>query len=141
MSVCVKFCFLLGKAAARTVTMLKEAFKDEAMHKTQVYEWFNHFKRGEMSVEDQPCSGCPSTSSTDENVRQAVLADRCQSSDKISEITSVSWSSCQHILMEDLMMKQAAVKFVPHLLSEEQNKKRVNVCCDLQKVSHKSCNR
>jgi len=31
---CVKFCFLLGKIAPETVTMLKEAFKDEAMDKT-----------------------------------------------------------------------------------------------------------
>ena len=40
--------FLLGKTAAETATMLQEAFKDEAMGKTQVYMWFNHFKRGEM---------------------------------------------------------------------------------------------
>jgi hypothetical protein len=34
----------LGKTAAETVTMLEEAFKDKAISKTQVYEWFNHFK-------------------------------------------------------------------------------------------------
>jgi len=54
---CAKFRFLLGKTAAITVTMLKEDFKDEAYGKTQVYEWFNHCKRGEISVEDQPRCG------------------------------------------------------------------------------------
>jgi hypothetical protein len=34
----------LGKTAAETVTLLEEALKDKAMGKTQVYEWFNHFK-------------------------------------------------------------------------------------------------
>ncbi|KAJ8961662.1 hypothetical protein NQ318_021260 [Aromia moschata] len=34
----VKFCFLLGKNAAETVLMLKTAYKDDAMGKTQVYE-------------------------------------------------------------------------------------------------------
>ena len=34
----VKFCFLSGKTEAETVTRLKEAFKDEAMRKTPVYE-------------------------------------------------------------------------------------------------------
>ena len=43
---CVKFCFLLVKTAAITVKMLNGDFKDEAMGKTQVYEWFNHCKRG-----------------------------------------------------------------------------------------------
>ena len=40
----MKFCFLLGKTAAENVMMFKEeAFKDEAMGQTQVYNWFNHF--------------------------------------------------------------------------------------------------
>ena len=43
-----------------------------------MYEWFNYFNRGEMSVEDQPHFGPLSTSRNDENgekVHQAVLAD------------------------------------------------------------------
>jgi hypothetical protein len=110
---CVKFCFLLGKTAVEPVTMLKEDFKNEAMGKTQVYQWCNNFRRGEISVEDQLHCGRPSTSRTDENVEQvseAVLADRCQTIDEISEITGVSWSSCQHSLTEDLMMKRVAAK-------------------------------
>ncbi|GFG29188.1 hypothetical protein Cfor_05006 [Coptotermes formosanus] len=102
--------------------MLKEAFKDEAMGKTQVYEWFNPFKRGEMSVEDQLRSGGPSTSRSDENVekvRQAVLEDRRPAIDEITEITGVSWSTCQRVLTEDLMMKRVAAKFVSRLLTEE----------------------
>jgi len=34
--VCVKFCFLLGKSAAKTVLIPQEAFKEEALSKTQV---------------------------------------------------------------------------------------------------------
>ena len=52
--VCIKFCFLLGKTAAETVTMLQEAFKEEALSQARVYEWFSWFKRGDMSLEDQP---------------------------------------------------------------------------------------
>jgi hypothetical protein len=60
----------LGKTAVEPYTVLKEAFKEEAMGKTQVYQWFNHFKRGEMSVEDQPRCGCPSTSRTDKKLEK-----------------------------------------------------------------------
>jgi hypothetical protein len=118
----VKFCFFLGKTAAETVTMLKEAFKDEAMGQTQVYEWFNRFKRGEMSVEDQLHYGHTSMSRSEKNVgklHHAVLEDCCQAIDEISEIKGVSGSSCQCVLMEDLMMKRVAAKFVPCLLTEE----------------------
>jgi len=41
---CVKFCFLLGKSAAETVLMLQEAFKEEALSRTQVYEWYSRLK-------------------------------------------------------------------------------------------------
>jgi hypothetical protein len=109
--VCVKLCFLVGKTAAETVTVLKEAFKDEAMGKTQVYKWLNRFKRGEMSVEDQLRCGHSATSRSEENVgkvHQAVLEDCHQNIDEISEIMCVLCSSCQCILMEDLMMKWVA---------------------------------
>jgi len=43
--VCIKFCFLLGKSAAETVLMLQEAFKEEALSRTQVYKWFT-FQKG-----------------------------------------------------------------------------------------------
>jgi hypothetical protein len=80
----VKFSFLLGKTIAKTVTMLKEAFKDEAMGTTRVYEQFSLFKRGEMSVEDPPHCDLPSTGRIKKKkerervakVRQAVLAER-----------------------------------------------------------------
>jgi hypothetical protein len=132
--------FPLGKTAAKTVMMLKAAFKDEAMGITQVYEWFNHFKRGKMSVEGQLHCGHPSTNRNNQNlekVHQAVLSDRHQTIHEISEITGVSWSSCQRILTEDLTMKQAAANFMPCLLTEEQKNNHVNVCHDLHE-EHKN---
>ena len=69
--VCVKFCFLLGKTA-ETVTMLREAFKEEALSQARVYEWFSRFKRGDMSLEDQPRSGRHSTSRIDENIKKRL---------------------------------------------------------------------
>ena len=74
-----------------------------------------------MSYEDQPRSGQPSTCRNDENlekVRNAISADRRWTIDEISEITGLSWSSCQRMLMEDLNMKRISAKFVPRLLTE-----------------------
>jgi hypothetical protein len=66
--ICVKFCFKLGKTASETNEMLKTAFGDNAMGRTQTSEWFSRFKRGETSAEDSGRSDCPSTGPTDENV-------------------------------------------------------------------------
>ena len=85
--VCVKFCFLLGKSTAETVLMLKEAFKEEALSRAQLYEWYSRFKGSEMSCEVQPRSGRPSTCRNDENFdkfRNAINADLCRNIGEIS---------------------------------------------------------
>jgi len=100
--------------------MLQNAFKEEALSRTQVFEWFAQFKRGETSVEGHLHSGCPSTSSTTENVekiREKINEDRQYTTDEISDATGVSWISCQRILTVDLNMRRIAVKFVPRLLT------------------------
>jgi hypothetical protein len=77
--ICVKFCFKLRKTASETHGMLKTAFGDNAMGRTQTFEWFSRFKRGETSVEDSERLGRPSTGRTDENVenvRKIVNEDR-----------------------------------------------------------------
>jgi hypothetical protein len=44
--VCIKFCFKLGKSAAKTHQMIKQAFGDEALGQMQTYDCFNRFKNG-----------------------------------------------------------------------------------------------
>lgn len=59
--------------------MIQAAYKDDALGRTQVFEWYGRFKRGEMSIDDLPRSGRPTTSRTQENIRQVeavILADR-----------------------------------------------------------------
>ena len=93
------------------------------------------FQRGEMSCEDQPRSGQTSTCRNDENLERvcnAINADCRQTTDEISEITGLSWSSCQRMLTEDLNMKRVSTKFVPRLLTEDQKNNHLNVCYDLR---------
>ena len=43
---CLKFCFLLGKTPTESLEMLQEAFKEQALSRARVFEWFSRFKRG-----------------------------------------------------------------------------------------------
>ena len=88
-----------------------------------------------MSREDQPRSGRPSTCRNDENlenVRNAINEDHHQTIDEISEITGLSWSSCQRMLREDLNMKRVSANFVPQLLTKDKKNNSLNVCYDLR---------
>jgi hypothetical protein len=98
-----------------------------AFGKSQVNEWFSCFKNGNISIEDLPRPGHPSTSRNEENiekVRQVINEDRQKTSEQVSEKTNVSWSSCQRILTEDLQLGRASAKFV-------QKDNCMNVCRDL----------
>jgi len=41
--------------------MLKQAFGDEAMSRTQTHEWYKHFKVGQTSIKNNENTGQPST--------------------------------------------------------------------------------
>ena len=115
--------------------MLQKDFKEEALSRTQVFEWFAWFKRGEMSIEDHPHSGRPSTSCSDENVekvRQKINEEFRYTIEEISEALGVSWSSCQRILTVDLNMRSVAAKFVHCLLTQEQENTHLTLCHDLK---------
>jgi hypothetical protein len=55
--VCITFCFKLGKSAAKTHQMIKRAFGDDALGQMQTCDWFNQFKNGRTSVDDDERSG------------------------------------------------------------------------------------
>ena len=75
----LKFLVRLGKNPTEALKLLQDVYGDDAMSRARVFEWHRRFKEGREDVEDDPRSGRPSTSTTEENVeivRQKVLGDR-----------------------------------------------------------------
>jgi hypothetical protein len=82
-----------------------------ALGKTQVNEWFSRFRNDELSLADQPRSVQPSTSQMDENIviiHELILEDCRKTTDKLVDLSGVTWSTCQRILSEELQMKRVA---------------------------------
>lgn len=105
--------------------MLKIAFREEAMCRTQTCEWWKRFKEVRTSVDDDPRSGRPSTSKTDDNVakvREVTRSNRRLTVRKVAEEVSISKTVCHEILTENLGMYRTAAKFVPRLLTDHQNR-------------------
>ena len=120
--ICVKFSVKTGKSVTETFEMLKIAFGEEAICRTQTYEWWKPFKEGRTSVDD-PHSGRPSTSQTDDNVpkvSEVIRSNRRLTVREVAEEVSISKTVCHEILTENLGMHRIAVKFVPHLLTDDR---------------------
>ena len=102
--VCIEFCFLLGKTAAE----LSQCFERLLKKKLWARQGFTNGFLGSnvvTSLEDQPRSGRPSTSRTNENIQKicdAIMFDRHRTINDLEALTGVSWSSCQWILTEEL---------------------------------------
>jgi len=74
--ICVKFYFKLGKNFYGDFSqMLQQAYGEDCLSHTQCHEWYQRFKLGRTSIEDDPKSGRPSTSMDDDRVEkvQAVI--------------------------------------------------------------------
>ena len=80
---------------------LKEVYGEDVMSRTQIFEWHKRFKNGRKEVEDDPKSGRPSTSRTDDNiarVKQLVRNDRRLTVRMIGEKLGLNRESVRKIL-------------------------------------------
>ena len=114
--------------------MLQQAYGEDCLSRTQCYEWYQRFKLGRTSIEDDPKSGRPSSSTGDdhiEKVRSVIRENRRLTVREVSEEVGICKSSCHTILTEKLKMHRVAAKFVPRLLTEELKQNRVTVSQEL----------
>ncbi|GFV74243.1 HTH_48 domain-containing protein [Trichonephila clavipes] len=102
--------------------MMKTAFVEEAMSP------FRPFKEGRQSVNSDPRSGRPSTSRSEDKialVKAVVRSDRRLTVREIAQECHISAGSCDEILRKDLNMHRVSAKFVPRLLTEDQQFQRL----------------
>jgi len=109
---------------------LQQACGEDAAGRTEVCDWFRRFKEGRTSVESDPRSGRPSTSS-DEEMIAIVRNKRRVTVREIADDCGISVGSCDAILTDDLHMKCARVKSVPNLLTDDQREQRQTIARDL----------
>ena len=99
------FCQKLGDSPVETILKIQTAFGDDAMGVIQIKEFYNRFKDGRISVDNEPRSGRPSTSRNDQvitKVDAVVMRDRRMTIREIAEEVDISTFSTHSILTEDL---------------------------------------
>ena len=103
--ICITFCFKIGKTTSETYRLLQQAYGEDAVGLTQVFDWFRRFKEGRTSVESDPRSGRPSTSRNEEmiaKVRNVVRNNTRLTVREIADDCGISVGSCNAILTDDL---------------------------------------
>jgi len=101
--------------------MLQQAYGEDCLSCTQCHEWYQHFKSGRTSIEDDPKSRRSSTSMDVYHVEKVfvvTLQNRRLTVREVAEEVGICKSSCHLILTEKRKIRRVAAKFVPrHSLS------------------------
>lgn len=129
----IKFCFLLGKNVKETEEMLRQAYGDDAMDRSNVYRWFGHLKNGRTSIADKLRSGRPVSGRSDGMIVQIadlIAKDRRMSVRMMAEILGISKDTVHRILTIDLGKRKLSARFIPKILTDEQKKCRMLHCLD-----------
>jgi hypothetical protein len=90
---------------------------DSAPAKSIVEKWFAKIKRGEVSIEDDTCI---------KKVHKIILNDREVKLIEIAETLMISKERVGHIVHEYLDMRKLCAKWVPRVLTIDQNQQRVD---------------
>jgi len=126
----IKFCAKLGGTGIETFNKLKQAYGEHALSRTQVFKWYKAFSAGCESIKDEPCSGRPSTSKTENNVekvRALVRSDHRLTVRMIASELNLNQTTVHQILTQELAMRKLYAKIVPKNLTIEQK----DVCLHL----------
>lgn len=132
-----------GRTPAEVYEQLQEAHIPGIPSRATVFRWCHDFTDGtRTSLHDQPKSGRPSTSMTEDNIRtiqQSIAADPRQSLRVLAEALGCGKDSVRKILTEQLGLKKLCSVWVPHVLSEANKKDRVECVRLMDRNSMEDC--
>jgi hypothetical protein len=129
------FCVKFGDCDSTTLGKLQQAFGDNAMSRLRAFSWHNMFSEGRTLVEDEPRSGRPSTTRTDDNtarIRKLVGSYQKLTVRIIADEVNMIWETVRLILTEEMGMRKICAKMVSMNLTEQQLDARLSAVFYIQ---------
>lgn len=120
------FCYHLKKTAAESHRMLVEAYGDNALGKSQCFEWFKKFKSGDFDVRNEE-RGRPPKKFEDSELQALLDEDDAQTQQQLAEQLDVTREAVS-IRLKAMGKIQKMGKWIPHELNERQQEKRKTTC-------------
>jgi len=129
--VAIKYSFKAGLSATETPVLVKKAYGNEGLNRSNVFWWYFLFRDGRELVEDDKRGGRPKSTRTERNI--AAVADLVKNdcriaSRMIAESLNFPKTVVLLILKEDLGKRKLCARFIPHSLTPEQREDRVTSC-------------
>lgn len=127
----IAYCFKRKMTAKDTTDEIHSVLGTNSVSYATVKNWFQNFKFGRTSLEDESRSGRPIEVTTEANVsaiRELVKEDPRTTLIQISETLKISGERVHNILRNILNARHLCIQWVPHSLTNEQITTRLNIC-------------
>ena len=114
---------------------LHKVYGNGVLKYATVCKWVCRFNDGRESIENDPRVGRPVSVLTEKNiatVKTLIEEDACYTVQEIEELSGIHSSSVLKTLRERRGLRKICVRWVPHLLTDEQKQSRVRLA-SLQK--------
>jgi transposase len=121
----VKYFSLKGWGNKKITAELESTFQRCALSRATVKRWLRYFNSGDLSCADLPRRGRPLTS-LGSVIEKFLEKHPFASSKVVSRHIDVSASTVKEIMTRELGLKKYTRRWVPHELSEDQKKFRVD---------------
>jgi hypothetical protein len=116
----MKHCFLAKRNTVDAKAWLDKHYLDSAPAKSTVEKWFAKLKRGDMCIEGDARKGRP------KEAVKIILNDRKVKLIEIAETLKISKEPVGYIVHEYLDMQMLCVKWLPRMLTIDQNQQHVD---------------
>ena len=126
----IKFLVLEGQFSKQVEERLTSVYGQSSPSSSTIKRWVKEFQRGRESLEDDPRSGRPTTSTSPENIEKVhklVIENRRISLYELEEATGISYGSIHNILHDELHMSKVCARWVPKMLSDDMKQSRVTI--------------
>ena len=127
----ILYDYLQGKKYTESFETLSKCFGDTAPSIKTVYNWFKEFGFGRRSLEDSDRCGRPKSVTIDENVarvKELIEENPRITVEEMKDTLNLTTGSMDRILHSHLNVRKRCARWVPHRLTEEQKRARVEWC-------------
>ena len=120
------FYYRKGKNAVQARKKLSDVYGEDVLTERQCQNWFAKFRSGNFDVEDAPRSGRP-VEADEDTIKALIDANRRITTREIAERLNLS-NSTVHDHLKRLGLISKLDIWVPHVLSERNLCRRIDVC-------------
>ena len=128
--------FLIRKNLTKEdiIAELQNTYGDDAYSQSSIYFWIGEIKRGRTDLFNLPSPGRPVDDQIDTLIQKELENDPFVSARIIARRIRVAISTVTTHLHKSLKMKNVHFRWIPHLLTEQQKKMRVELSNEILKA-------